>query len=383
MARHLFIPHPLRQAQSTSQDYTNQERHNVKSLRDLFRSGDGLGFTDFNNALNSSRWKVSDIVEMGSGSQEEMYAFILRDTTNTVEYLFVYAGRDSATSNAELNDYIDWDATTLQKVTTAPSGSIGSDAFVFCVFINPDYVTSSFGRNWSFDNTTEMTYTGGDFEDITAISDPDTDWDSDWFPSGVNAPRGLAFTGVASNENKSMAVVIDDVEDAMLCLVTEAYTNHVSQLGILSKNLFRTNTAGDTYTQGVLWCNATQSASNLALENHFYADGFDNAGVAVDDFALAIDQLFTDENEEVGDNYKWRAISATSPDFDKGWINDSLLIEIGAYNSGASFLARYAHPDSNNPCCRYTNGAAFMWVPNVPAWPFTYNGYGDVGGDVP
>lgn len=379
MARHVFIPHPLRQEQSTAEDTSGQERHNVKALRDVLRSGDSLGFTDFNVALNSSRWKVSDIV-MLDDTYEEQYAFLLRDTTNGIEYMFVFAGRDTTTSVAEVGDYILWDGTYLQPVDGTAYAS--GDGWTHGVFINPDYATSSFGRNWGFDNATEMTFTGGDFKDVALTSDPGTGttWADDWWPSGVDVPRGVYFVTAAGAEDMLTCYIIDDVEDALCCMRTTQTNRRISQIAILSDNLFVANTAGDTRLQGVAWFYMTEDATNFGTHNAFGADGFTNTGTAISNFALFTDDNLTDANHKVSGNYKWRSIVATAATFDKGWINDKLAVEIGAFNSWGSFGGRFAHPDANNPCLKLSNGVAFMWGPNLPAFPFWYDGIGDVGG---
>lgn len=383
MARHIFIPNPLRQGQSTTEDTNSQERHNIRSLRDLFRSGDGMGFTDLNIALNASRWKVSDIVMGKSGSNEFQYFFILRDTVDIIEYMFVFCGRDLATSPAEIGDWANFSSTYIQNINGAPPSYISSTAYTFACFINVGYTTSSFGRSWGFDNATEMTFSGGDFKDMAGVSDASsgTVWADDWWPAGgVKNPKGLHFGGnvAAGAENKMYAVVLDDVEDALAIYDTDAFGEYyVGRVGIFSKYLFNPNTAGDVNLQGSAWWEFAKSINNFAQETYSYATGFTNTGTAIADFSLIVDQNFTRQNEKVGGLYKWRSITATSPSFDKGWINSNLAIEIGAFNHYTAHRQRYAHPDTSNPCCKYSNSTAFMWAPNVPAFPFAYNGLGE------
>ena len=378
MGRYVFIPPPFRQAQSANGDPNNRERHNVKQWRDHFRNGDGNAFTDLNVPLASPRWKVSDIIEMGTGVLEMMYAFLVRDTTNNIEYLFVFAGRDSTISPSEIGDFIAWDGADIQRVSSNPNLPYGStDTYTMAVFINIDYTASSWGRNWGFDDAVEMTFTGGDFEDVTLTSDPSnaSTFDNDWKPTGVLNPRGIYFTNSALDNNIMHAIVFDDVEDAVAVYRTGNKGEFwVENVAVLSKNLFTANTVGDTNLQGAAWFTIDPTTTNFGSILLSWADGFDNLGNPVDDFDLVTDDNFTPENERVGGLAKWRSVVATSVSFDKGWLNSNLIVEIGAFNSYTSHRARYAQPNQSNPCVKLSNAMAFPWAPGVPAFPFGFDG---------
>jgi hypothetical protein len=386
MARHAFIP-PAPLSPGTNEPAIYQA--NAQSLRDCLRDGWVSPAGEFNVALPSPRWKVSDIGIRTITALEQAFFFLARDTTNNCEYLFVISGRDATTSPAEFND--GWGATVghgdiTQHVTIAYtlSPTVGNNNLCIGVYFNPDYATSSMARSFGFDNATDLTYTGGDFTEVTTAPSTNAIIISDWLPAGgVKWPKGFVFyaTPSISVTTTSYMLVFDDVLDNLSVFVagstaTASNWRHVSQAFVLGRNVIVPSAGGDTYTQGGAWWYMPAQATSMA-----YAHGYSSAGVLIHNYTQSILSAYTAQNQftTLGD-VKWRQIPITSPsDTAKGHLHPSVALEIGAWRSFASFIGTvYGKPTLTDPMVKMSEQVVLMYVDAIPYFPFPFDGWGTV-----
>lgn len=385
MARHAFIP-PALVFPSVNDD--TLYRNNPLALRDTFRDGWIAPATEFNQALASPRWKCSDIGQYTS-TYERGYYFILRDTTNGCEYLFCVAGRDASASPAEIPDF--WGDTTggnvhLQPTNIAPVSAGGTpySRGGICVYYNPDYATSSFARAFGFDDTTNLTYTGGDFTAVSSSPLTTANLTTNWLPvGGVEYPKGFVFYNNAGQSDPVMYMfVIDDVKDTMAIFSAAGNSSSLLEcnvIALLGGQVILPALVTDTRTQGGAWWTLAIDDGNLGTHTHAYAQGFSSAGTRIHDYALDPLNAFTYYNQAntLGD-MKWRAVPITSAsDTAKGHLNPDLAMEVGAYNDIASFLGTiYDFPAAATPMMKYTASMALMYAQSIPRFPFGFTGWG-------
>ena len=367
-------------------------RANVTNLRNTFRDGWGVGFTTFNDDLApTSRFKVSDIGTYVTGGFEGMYFFILRDITNNSEFLFTVSGRDASTSPSEYSDY--WgDGTsgtgnTYEQVVSQTAVSAGGQNHSYPgigVYYNPDYATSSMTRSFGFNDTTNLTYTGGDFTSVTTPPLTDSDVLNNWLPvGGVKYPKGFIFySNISSIDPMTMMFILDDALDTM-AIYQAGGSNDVylvvTEIALLGRSAILPYIVTDTYTQGGVWWSLAPSDGNLGTHTYAYANGFSEAGTRIHDYAHQYYESYTHLNQVDGSgNIKWRTIPLSSAsDTAKGTIHPDLALEIGAYNSFSSMPGTiYNLPSAAAPMMKYTASAATMYAQSLPRFPFPFFGWG-------
>ena len=386
MARHLFIPPSPAYSSVPSGSHTLAARSNVSTLRDAMRTG-WLSYPSFNTALPSGRWKLSDIGQTTSGGADPRgYYFIARDTLHGLEYLFVFPGTEAASNFGEMTDYwgtfSDW-YTYVQPVTSAPvtaTTGTGQGTIDIIVYQNPDYATSSFARAFGFDDTTNLTYIAGDFQTVTTDPLSTSAVVNDWLPvSGVDYVRGFSFK--ADDERFSYAIMIDDVEDALWMWafrsVTATGPPAVDSMCCLSTKMFVPNEPGDTYLQGGLWVEISNTGTQVFTQSQAWAQGFDAAGNYIYNYALKTRRMFSVYARRDADLYRWRNTPVVCDAFDKGWINSTLLREMGADQAWTltglgDIRELFQAPSSELPMIRYTGTLANSWKSDLPAFPFPF-----------
>lgn len=396
MARWLYVPPTSPYATFSVTDWTQVIMQYVVGLRDAFRNGWGA-YSAFNTALPAGRWKVSDIgVTLNASDDPRGYYFLVRDTLHNLEYLFILPGEELPSNIGELTDYWtefnEWQP-YVQLVTSAPAdaaGTGGQSAPTLVVYQNPDYATSTIARAFGFDDTTNLTYTGGDFSQVTTAPLTATDVATGWLPvGGVEYARGFGFANV--DARASFAFMIDDVENALWVWgfrsVTATGPPYVDSMCVLAKALFRSNEPTDAYLMGGAWWEIRNSGTQLLTHTNAYAHGYDRAGNRVNDYTLHYRELFNREARSVAGEYQWRNIPAISPTFDKGWLRDVFARELGAAQSYAStgltdIRELFQAPSVQLPMARYTGFQASAWVKDLPVFPFPFPEWGRADADV-
>jgi hypothetical protein len=386
MARHAFIPPTL---VFPNLNDAGLYENNALALRDTFRDGWVSPSLEFNQALASPRWKVSDIGSRSGGAYDLGYYFILRDTTNNCEYLFVLSGRDATTSPAEFHDL--WGDGTgghphLQPASIAPVSAGGSTYTRggIAVYFNPDYATSSMIRSFGFDDTTNLTYTGGDFTEVATAPSTSALVLSDWLPvGGVDYPKGLLFyNNAVTADPVGYAFVLDDVLDNMAIFTAAADSANARAcdlFGLVGRNVILPALVTDTYTQGAAWWQLNSGDNTLGSHTRAHASGFTAAGTRIHDYDQEYLNLYTYHNQvtTLGD-VKWRAVPITSAsDTAKGHLNPDVVREIGAFDNFASMPGTvYDAPLAATPMIKASAAAAIMYAQNMPLFPFPFSGWG-------
>lgn len=372
MARYAFGVPPLNFSNSSA-DLTTVLENNAQQMRDYFRDGDGNAFGIMNEAL-PAKYKVSDIGTWGSTYQEG-YAFIVRDTNAGCEWMFAFSGEESNDNNAEMNDWWDDDQSHYQPVEDTPVNTGGTGSGIseaMLVYFNPDYATDSFITPFGFDNTTELTYSGGDFTTVT--TNPNVDF-SEWLPSGVLYPKGFLFTPSATGAEGAYVrvdMVWDDTYDMLAIYWCEGKEagGRPTKIALLGGEYCIPNVGGDTNLMGGVWIQLEETPSRIGQTSHAYGQGFDDAGARIYDYDLDWSQSYTPGNElNASDEYKWRAVGLVSASNDKGHVHTDLLREIGAYQSWVSYGLRFNAPSATEPMVKVTDTVATMWADQLPAPP--------------
>jgi hypothetical protein len=385
----MFIPPSPRYLGLSTSDVTYTLKENVAMFRDTLRNG-WRTIPSLNQALPSPRWKVSDIGST-SHTPSRGYYFVVRDTLKNNEYLFIFPGEESANNIGEMTDYWgttgDWVSYVQPVGTDADPSGTGQGTIDIIVYQNPDYATSSMARSFGFDDTTELTYTTGDFEQVTTDPITTSAVTTSWLPvGGVKYVKGFSFR--VDGERTAYAVMFDDVEDSVwMWGMRSAAISHiqVDSMCVLSKRLFVVNDSADTYLQGGAWWEIRDLTAELLPHLHARALGFDDAGNAITDFTLIYRQLYSFPARKDGSEYRWRNIPVVSPSYDKGWLREVHAREMGASQSYVStgwtdVKELFQAPSAGLPQAKFTGDQASAWATDLPALPFSFTGWGRVDG---
>lgn len=372
MARYAYAFPPINWSNYNADLSDVMEQH-VERMRDYLRNGDGNSFGVINEAL-PSKFKVSDIGQWGNASYPLGYAFIVRDTNAGCEWMFAFSGEESNNNKAEVNDWWDDDKSHFQNCadTPAASGSTGSsNSEVIIVYFNPDYATDTFATPFGFDNATELTYSGGDYTDVT--TNPNVDF-SEWLPTGVLYPKGFLIDQGGSSEvgeHSRIDMVFDDTYDVLTCYYAQGdeMGGRPLYIWMLGGEYCIPNAGGDTNLAGGIWLKMDPSGAIGGIQRA-YGQGFDDAGVRIHDYELSAAQSYTSENERTaGGDYKWKAVGLVSPSNDKGHVHTDLMREIGAFRSWAAYGLRFNAPSATEPMVKITESYATPWADGLPAPP--------------
>lgn len=388
--RHCFYPHTyfgiqfddlLSAPSFGSADPVQAGKDYASHVRDLLRDGDGEGY-NFNTALPSARYKVSDLVEF-IRSGHRFYTFLVRDTSTTYEWLFLFGGTNNSTSGEAWFYYGSIGGTSSsdaysQTVSLPPdnSGTSGPRTSLgWAVYVNPDWSTDTFAME--FDDATELTYTGGDYSHVPSNLPADNSTKADAFMPSTDWPRGARF-GASSNEPNDLLFIFDEDEPALLLAQTAGADSDFSIVAMLGDILTTPGGSGDTRTQGTAWVEVKNTANEAGEPSHGegYVDAFDSAGARVHDYNWQPAKTYTRKNwfVDVGGTKeaKWKAVAVGNSSDDKGWLKTSLARELGSFNDSIHHRELWNAPSSSKPMVKITNAVALMYAPDVQVFPFSF-----------
>jgi len=359
-----------------------ESRANVWAIafRDLIRNGDGKSYP-FNKAL-PARYKVSDICKFSNGTRSG-YAFIVRDTTAGCEWLFLFSGYDSSSNVPAANYFIIPGSTSsypyFQNCAIEPdnTGYITSSGFGLNVMFNPDYASDTF--DMKFNDSTELTYTGGDFGTSSALPANSTSKANIFLPN-TDYPRGITMiqSGSESVNGSDIFLCFDEDEEALDIMMSQGSSKNpdfICKMG----NILDPDDVGDTYTQGMMWiettATSTQNTSGNPDHDEGYVDCFSSAGSRLYDLELVFRKTLTQDNElTVGSKFKWYPVEVSNGGAMKGHLKGNLGREASAYNAREYYLQLFAE-DPASPTITFmkVTDALLMKYPNgVPPFPFTF-----------
>lgn len=325
------------------------EAHIVE-MRDALRS-----------AFSGPRFVVSDIARWVGTTGTLGYAFLFRDTTKGCEWLFGFGSRSDSNTYGWL--YQMWgngNATTYgtyfkyyaSSAWTNPSTT--SNAYGLIHF-NYNYAGSTY--SFGFNNTTTLTYTGGDFS--TPGTSPYTAL-ATFMPSTTGRYHGVDLVGNAGSEYNRRCITYDLSKGVMGYDITYAgnmssYTTYIS-----GKEIFPTNANGglasgaDTRQDGFFAIDRNTSgttfgsteASRQMLTMFVRADGTTIETLGRPQNILS---NFNRSNYLSGGNVQIRKLEIAVSGYIKGYIDWELVNEsFPTSDSGFAYMP-LALPDLDNP----------------------------------
>ena len=352
----------------------------VQKVRNLMRNGDGLG-RDFNAALPAA-FKVSDIARVASGVYD-YYMFEVKNTALNMSWLFVFPGRDSSGDAMTRGDQVQPGGSGVgfnyaQSWSAAPgTGSIGVTNPVIFVFINSDVTTDDF--DLAFNNTTNLTYTGGDF---TAPSTSNLPWNTPakmaaFLPSHLKDGRGLAIPLGGSTSLEALDLMINFNDESTDCgvevLGSYGGDKDCSNISIQGKCV-ESVTPGDTFLSAHVWAsfNTTGASYGVPASGEGYVDGRTSAGAAKTNWNLVPQKTLTLGNEKVGADFIWYRLGVVEGANNKGFVKASWMREIGGLNTAKNFRQRFAAPTGADCMVKFASTFALRYPPDVATFPFTF-----------
>lgn len=391
MARHAFYPRTLCQTMFTTLDNNatygqvnpaEAARGFVQELRDLFRNGDGNGY-NFNVALPSPRYRVSDIVQFFRSSHQ-FFAFVVRDTTKGCEWLFIESGANSSNQGGAWFYYgciggVSNGAEYTQHVGSSPDNTGGpspTSRYGTAIYYNPDYATDTW--DMEFDDASALTYSGGDFSHVPTWLPADTTGKANNFMPSTSWPRGVSFN--FSDPTPADRFFVFDEEDGFLMACnTNAGDSDFYQVALLGDVLKTPDGSGDTYTHGTVWVQVTTPTTEAGdpSQGEGYVDGFTSAGARKYNYNLAATGPdYTRSNwfiEDGGEKKaRWRAVAVSEGLNDKGWLKTSVARQLGVFGDGAHHRELWAAPSSSRPLVKLHSRFAFAYPAGVEVFPFSF-----------
>lgn len=354
----------------------------VTELRDLMRSGDGEGY-NFNIALPSPRYIVSDILEFRR-SNHYFFAFVVRDTTMGFDWLFLEPGPDADGNGPSWFYYGAIGGTSSgaiysQFTGSAPDNTGGpgpTTSIGTAVYFSGDYATDTF--KMEFDNTTALTYTGGDFSHTSTKLPADTTTKANAFLPTTNNPRGAVFS--FTNPCPADRFYMFDEDDGFLMGGnSKGGEADLYQFFIMGDTLETPSGSGDTYTLGTIWFELSESTAQAGKPTFGdgYVDSYNLSAARVHDYNLTVGGAdFTRQNWFIVDGgvdkARWRAVGVENAGNVKGWVKTSIMRQLGVVGDGAHHREPWAAPSSALPGVRHHWRFATAYVAGVEIFPFSF-----------
>lgn len=341
---------------------------------------------DLRAAFASPRYYVSDIARWVGATGTLGYAFLLRDTTKGCEWLFGFGGRSDSSAAGWL--YQMWGNNSAATMATYfklytdvawsnPSTNSNANGLIF---FNFNYSTSTFA--FGFDNTTELTWTTGDFH--APASSPYSAIAS-FMPSMTGRYHGIDLSNqVVSGQYNKSAIIYDEPRGA-LCFEMTFGSSFGGGISVTSgKQCFPLNADGglanalDTRQDCmfVVPRKATTNGAFNADESSAYMFVLfvrDN-GTSVETTGRPVNIIkdFTRDNYLSGGAVQKRKLQINSSGYVKGYLDPELVCEAFPYSDGGFYCMPLALPDADNPmikmhpqlCTFYKkNTAPFQVIP--------------------
>jgi len=352
---------------------TNLERcqEYVQFIRDRFRS-----------LMPSPRFKASDIAQwVGQSASYRGLCFILRDTDHNCEWLFgfscsadstsfmfsnyAWGNANSATMGVSFKGY----STTSwanPNVTNSPAPLI---------HFNPNYAGSTYAMG--FNNTTELTYTGGDF---TAPASSPYSALATFMPAASGRYHGIDlhnWTGGGTSFRFKQCVMFD-LEKSVLSYNASYQANPSSHVVCMAgQKMYPTHAQGglldptDTRQDAMVVFAAVSTATTWAtLESsqQLFSVHVRPDGTTVDNTARPQNLLndFTRQNYTSGGNVIMRKLQMGAGANIKGYLDPEIINESFPHNDYAFCYMPLAFPDDDNPMIKTHPQFTRFWKKETP-----------------
>jgi hypothetical protein len=402
-------------------------RVEMQRIRDVFRNN--LQDPTFNPQADNNQYRVSNIQEIGrqafGTTYRFMWAFIVRDILNNMEWMFIYTGGQyhwttgvwqsgtdvipglvlNAGTTNWTTDLILSPQFNSSSLTWASFSAFGNNRPCRWILFNNNYTASTWGGSWEFP-TFATSYTL-DFIRASAFGanvlsgDPASAGPNpaasgaggfaDWFPANFVLKSGYGYDESSfdsANWPKQPLVEVFIFDKALKVMLLTGY--HPLSLGrtriLIQGEIFDTFANGgladpaDTKPFGTLLYEINNQAAapanlpSLSAPAYRRFIGLRSNGTTPDpsiDLQLVGDRTsanYVDSNND----FFVRKIVASNTFTTKGTVKPSLLLECGPFFSTSSTLntsylgllcsgKHIEYPDSDNPMLHLGQFVAFMW----------------------
>lgn len=349
---------------STSYD-THNPIEDMKSWRDEFRAR-------FTAESVASQMKASDIFTWTGSSVYTGYGFVVKDNTNNTA-LYILTGGNH-TTQPDLDDWLGSSGSIVRNhvtavgVATVGSTSIQKNGVV--MLFNPDTTTAE--PDLDFDNTTDLTYTGGDGTALTTINPDSSAGLALLRPS--HCTMGISFEEMFINGDGvyvPFAFCYDDELKAWRIQAEQGKNKAVRYECMFGEWIIPSG--GDTNKVGTLKSKWTGSTAAAFGETHAKVYAFDAGGterlydlVADEDFDTSTYKVQSGANAGKID---WKVVDITNGSGGsgtKGTTDEEAIVECFPFDDGRFLDRPLEMPDSDHPVTKSTASLAFFWQDAYP-----------------
>jgi hypothetical protein len=323
----------------------------VVAMRDTLRA-----------AFAAPRFRVSDIARWVGATGTLGYAFLLRDTTKGCEWLFGFGGRSDSNISGWL--YQMWgnnNAATMGTYFKQPAATTWNNPSTNAnaqglIHFNHNYASSTYA--FGFNDTTALTYTGGDFS--TPGTSPYTAL-ATFMPSTTGRYHGIDLGNWSVGDAWNRRSMTYDLPRGVLAFDLTYGQNLAYSATVMSgKEMFPTNANGglasgaDTRRDALVFLPRVPSGGSWAglesvqnlLTLFVRADG-----TTVETLGRPTNVLndFNRANYLSGGQVQVRKLQIAVSGYIKGFLDWELLNESFPHNDGGFNLMPLALPDVDNP----------------------------------
>jgi hypothetical protein len=251
-------------------------------------------------------------------------------------------------------------AVAFASATTSPTNGI-------VVGCNPDTTISR--ADLDFDDSTELTYTGGDHTSLTTINPDGLTGLQAIFPS--HCTYGMD-TQTVSSYSTPHCLVYDSTEAAWCYMVYRAQDQSIMLFGSILEPSADANTYGTAQIYGAI---STTTGYGGIAHTQAEVNAFDTLG-ASQDYDISVSNTLDGDNYIVSggaDDGKlnWRrvdVINGTGGAGIKGTLKPQICCETGIYRDGR-FFQRPIDFGAYGPVVRYTESCAVFWEEGARIFP--------------
>lgn len=322
---------------------------------------------------DSTGYTVSDIWERNHGGNIFSYGFFVRDNANDCEWAFVLGGHDDSPIPPDIDDIVVGSTGTVyedrvRKIGASSPANSSTNQNGVIIFFNPDIATySAATTDIGFDDTTALTFTGGDFTAITF--DYETTGGTDKMRgNSVNNPYVMDTTVYsASSFQRRCAVCFEDVEGSMAFYIESGWGTDDARGAwcVFSKTGLNLNNSSDPTSWFVT--SGWFGGNGKTAGNYAYAQ--DASGV-LQTYTLAKPGEFNYHDhiieESSGDQPDYRYLrleDGTNGAGTKGAVKKEIMVIVGPANQGEIGKPHKFDTDdpSDTAVVKFSSDVAFFW----------------------
>lgn len=351
-----------------STTYSDSSLADLQAWRDAWRAA----FT-----AAAATHKASDIFRWGTAAARGR-GFYVKDFDNGRSFLVLTGENESTTIAPDLDDYLGASGANLRAhVTRVGEPTVGTTApgnGVVIIF-NGDTATNG-EPDLDFDDTANLTYTGGDDTDLVTINPDSLVGLAELRRSGMTFGVSFeeSFTSATTTPIGSMCY--DDERGMLFSAFTKQHL-FCDRLIAVQGACGRPG-AGGTGAQMTIKVETQTTLSNLSNPTHMKAYAFDGGGTERL-YDLTPDEDLDDTTYKVASGVDagkldWKVVTVTNGSGGSGTYgttHEEAVVEIGVFNDGRFHNRALQMLDADHPVVKLTDSCAFMWARDA-VLPLTY-----------